>query len=277
MDVQVDHIVHAVQRPEETRHLFERELGFHTVTGGVHPQWGTYNALAYWGLSYMEWIGIQDLSTAVTTDFGNRIVERLAIGEGATQVAFRTRHMDDFMETWTARGLRFDGPVSASRTRPDGAVLRWRMLFPKRNPISNSADLTSDPPPAALPFLIEWSEDDATRLANLTRSGALPDHPSHRLTAIHMVTPDVAAWTSELAAFFDTVFKPVAEVQTEVGFVVPIGDHRLYVWPTRAITPQPVVPGPVQIDLVPRHASTLLQRTVELAGLRIHIASAGET
>ncbi len=34
-------------------------LGFHTVLGGEHTTWGTWNSLSYFDLSYIEFLAVQ--------------------------------------------------------------------------------------------------------------------------------------------------------------------------------------------------------------------------
>ena len=53
-DLALDHVIHVVHDPNRVRLQFERLSGVHTVSGGQHTTWGTYNALCYFGLAYME-------------------------------------------------------------------------------------------------------------------------------------------------------------------------------------------------------------------------------
>ena len=71
MGFELDHLVHHVEKPEEAMKVFNK-LGLHTVEGGRHENWGTYNALAYFGLSYIELIGVFDehlVSQAAQVDY----------------------------------------------------------------------------------------------------------------------------------------------------------------------------------------------------------------
>jgi len=52
-----DHLVHFVQNPLGAMED-AKKMGLHAFAGGNHEKWGTYNSLAYFGLSYIEFLGI---------------------------------------------------------------------------------------------------------------------------------------------------------------------------------------------------------------------------
>ena len=54
-----DHLVHAVHGTPEEAAKQMQELGFHTVLGGEHTNWGTWNSLSYFDLSYIEFLAVQ--------------------------------------------------------------------------------------------------------------------------------------------------------------------------------------------------------------------------
>lgn len=169
MQLSFDHLVHFVHRPPaEAARLF-REAGFHAVTGGRHTHWGTWNSLSYFGLSYVEFLAVEDAAVAGRSD--NPLIAQLVaeheLGEGLGQIALRTSEMDRWVERFRSLGLKLTGPVDGSRTRDDGKTLRWRMLF------------AEDPQTARkLPFLIEWQETDEERQADLTQRGIIASHPN---------------------------------------------------------------------------------------------------
>ena len=164
MNLQFDHLVHTVYDPNAVRQHFADAFGWRTVPGGKHIEWGTYNGLSYFGLSYIEWVGVFDEALAKTSEFGKWVLADLQRGEGVKQFALRTRRMDEIAAAWRARGLNAVGPVQGLRQREDGTTLRWRLLFPART------DVEAFP----LPFLIEWEQDDRQREAGLVVAGALP-------------------------------------------------------------------------------------------------------
>jgi Glyoxalase-like domain len=171
MNLQFDHLVHTVYDPNAVRQHFADAFGWRTVPGGKHIEWGTYNGLSYFGLSYIEWVGVFDEALAKTSEFGKWVLADLQRGEGVKQFALRTRRMDEIAAAWRARGLNAVGPVQGLRQREDGTTLRWRLLFPART------DVEAFP----LPFLIEWEQDDRQREAGLVVAGALPAASAERL------------------------------------------------------------------------------------------------
>lgn len=196
-EVTFDHVVHCVRDLEKTRQLFNRELGVPTVRGGEHPAWGTWNALAYFGLSYIEWLGVKDPMQAQAADFGRLALRRLAAGEGGSLFALRTSAMDRLAETWRMRGLSFQGPLDASRQRPDGTVIRWRMMFPED--LSGRELAHGD---ALLPFAIQWAEDDETREASLRSSGAVNSERLFQILTVHVATGDPLAWARRYSRYY---------------------------------------------------------------------------
>lgn len=164
-----DHMVHFLHRsPGEAADRF-RELGYHAVAGGRHEKWGTWNSLSYFGLSYVEFLAVERADVAEQSDnpLIRQLVNERSAGEGFGQIALRTREMDRWDEELRKRGLQVRGPVAGSRTREDGTVIRWRMLF------------LEDPSSRLIPpFLIEWHEEDAGRERDLANRGILAPHPN---------------------------------------------------------------------------------------------------
>lgn len=213
-----DHLIHAVRRPEDAQRTFEEELRIQTVQGGDHPQWGTYNALAYFGLSYVEFIGLKDGEKARETAFGKQIVHQLAVGEGAVQFALRTDEIDAIASQWQASGRGFQGPIEASRTRPDGSTLRWKMLFPEQR---GDFDFK-------LPFFIQWNQTDEERARNLTQ--AAPDGQGYQIKAVHSLVRERNVLAERWKAYFQ---EPIERVKDEIrgeGIFTRVGDVELYFW-----------------------------------------------
>lgn len=195
MQLFFDHLVHFVHRqPEEAARLF-REAGFHVVPGGRHTRWGTWNSLSYFGLSYVEFLAVEDAVVAGQSD--NPLIVQLVaehgLGEGLGQIALRTSEMDRWAERFRALGLTLIGPVDGSRTRDDGKTLRWRMLF------------AEDPQTARnMPFLIEWQESDDERQADLTQRGIIAPHANGatELLAVGYAVADLGAATADWTRWF---------------------------------------------------------------------------
>lgn len=165
MKIQFDHVVHAVHN----LHALQSQIGQIGLTpsiGGRHEQWGTANSLSYFDLTYIEWLtvdapqiaaGLRDNALVVQT------VRTLARHEGFVAIALRTDSLADLQAKFVAEGYPVEGPVEGQRTRADGSVLRWSMLFPHLPPAQSGT----------LPFFIEWANTDEDRRMDLAARNLL--------------------------------------------------------------------------------------------------------
>lgn len=156
-----DHVVHFVKDPYKAMADFS-ELGFHTSPGGQHDYWGTYNTLCYFNnLSYIEWIGLESLKVAENAKhpFSNHLLEDYEMGEGLSQIAFRTSDIEEIKRELNQEGLTTIGPLPGSRIRTDGTLLQWSMLFIKHE--------------LPMPFFIQWGQTDAERKQELISNNIL--------------------------------------------------------------------------------------------------------
>ncbi|WP_158582953.1 VOC family protein [Lysinibacillus yapensis] len=169
----LDHVVHFVDKPEL---LIEKtkEMGLHTVNGGKHEMWGTYNSLCYIGLSYIEFIGIYDrllFEKSAKQPFTlHETYKKHNFKNGATRIALRTNDIEKDAENMKSFGLEVYGPADFSRTRPDGSVLKWKLLHVGHKDQS-----------LEFPFIIQWEKGDEDRQAELVESGMLKAHPAGNL------------------------------------------------------------------------------------------------
>ncbi|WAH38783.1 VOC family protein [Alicyclobacillus dauci] len=261
MNIQLDHLLQAVKSPEDARLAFERQLGVHTTTGGSHPQWGTYNTLCYFGLSYIEWVGVRDEEVAVRTDFGRNVIERLAVHEGPIQFALRTENMDEIVNRWAQQGVPFDGPINASRSRPDGTILHWRMLFPRQQGGTSFK----------LPFFIEWGSGDGDRAEDLRRTGALPTKPLFRMAAIHSVVEDLDLVKERWDMYYPVALDVASDSECGEGLQATVGDVDLYFWRPFSANMRQIVSDvgetPYQLDLARVES---IGHPSDMASLSIH-------
>ncbi|NLY80131.1 MAG: VOC family protein [Lysinibacillus sp.] len=165
----LDHIVHFVNKPESMV-VKTKEMGLHTVEGGKHEMWGTYNSLCYFGLSYIEFIGVFDEAliekSAQIPYTLHHSYKKRNNANGLTRIALRTTTIDKDAEQLREAGFEVIGPDSFSRVRPDGSVLTWKLLhFGKK-------DLLFD-----FPFLIQWDGTDEERYEALVNNGTIQQHP----------------------------------------------------------------------------------------------------
>ncbi|MBT2289427.1 VOC family protein [Paenibacillus albidus] len=169
--LQFDHVVHYVNQPEQVIEEL-RPYGISAVHGGRHELIGTYNALSYFDLSYIEWIGVFDHSRLPLGDRTSRygLIETLAIDsfkEGLSRIALRTHDIEGLAEHLHSQGLEVSGPEEGSRRRPDGTLLKWKLLF------AGEAGVQDGLP---LPFFIQWEGEEANRKQELQEAGVILPH-----------------------------------------------------------------------------------------------------
>jgi hypothetical protein len=166
-----DHIVHYVHQPEQVFKALE-PYGISAIQGGRHEQIGTYNALSYFDLSYIEWIGVYDHSLLPLGDRTSRygLIETLAedgFQEGLSRIALRTHDIEGLAANLRSQGLEVIGPEEGSRRRPDGTLLKWKLLF------AGEADVEDGLP---LPFFIQWEGEESKRKQELQEAGVIVPH-----------------------------------------------------------------------------------------------------
>lgn len=155
-----------------------KKCGIQAVEGGSHTGWGTFNTLCYFDLSYIEYLGVENPSTAEkarNNPLVHQALEDLANGEGPARIALRTNNLEEASRLLKAQGWQVAGPFPGSRTRPDGSVLRWSLVFPERP--------AGELPP---PFLIQWEQTDEERRKDLKQRGAITSHPAGDLRLHHV-------------------------------------------------------------------------------------------
>lgn len=191
----LDHIVHFVKEPKSMAEK-TRELGLHTVEGGKHEMWGTYNALCYFGLSYIEFIGVFDkelLEQSAEIPFTlHASYKKRNEQDGLTRIALRTNSIEEDAVKLRERGYEVIGPDSFSRVRPDGSVLTWKLLhFGKKDS------------PFEFPFLIQWDGSDEERYNDLAKNGTIQKHPIGEVSIkeISFTVTDLK-WAEEWADLF---------------------------------------------------------------------------
>lgn len=166
MQFSFDHLVWFFKQPEKAI-LPLKQKGIQVIEGGRHETWGTYNTLTYFGLSYIEFLGIENLFIAEKEEENRlvtHIVEQLSKGnqEGPARIAVRTDSMDELAVKLKAEGFTVFGPFQGERVRTDGQLLRWSLLFPET--AANELPL---------PFFIQWEKSDEERFLELEQQGLI--------------------------------------------------------------------------------------------------------
>lgn len=232
MTFQFDHFIHFVNSPEKAIDVYE-ELGLHAVEGGRHENHGTFNGLSYFGLSYVELIGVFDkeILTSVAEPHSLRAtIVANDLSEGGMRIALRSKDLHTDAERFKKLGLEVIGPTDLSRRRPDGSLVSWQLLFVGKQ--------GEDP---ELPFFIQWDEADEERFADLKERGTIADHPlgDVTLSAVGFAVKDISAaterWSNYLQleigdSYIDESLNAQAQVVKLQGgnviFYEPLGDGK---------------------------------------------------
>lgn len=162
----LDHIVHSVTKEplEVAKNWMENEV--HTVVGGQHTQWGTYNALLYTKTSYIEWLSIEREEVANNADHPliNLMLHDLKTsGAGFNTICIRTTNIAHLNNQLMDQGIKTSGVLHAERKTTSGLIRKWKMLFIHEE-IGNALPF---------PFFIEWEESDEARYHSLQEDGTI--------------------------------------------------------------------------------------------------------
>jgi hypothetical protein len=169
MKLSFDHLVWFHHKPEDVIQPLT-DQGIYVVHGGRHESWGTYNTLSYFDLSYIEFLGIEQLSIAEKHKENRlitQIVEQLAKGnqEGPAKIAIRTNQIHELAINLRQDGRTVYGPLPGQRMTAAGEVIRWTLLF-----IEDHSNQLS------FPFFIQWEKSDEERLSAFKEQGMLGRH-----------------------------------------------------------------------------------------------------
>src|SRR5437764_182152 len=155
MLTRLDHPIVAVRDLDRAIEVYQR-LGFEVIRGGRNPGIGTHNALIRFGLDYLELLSVEDREAAVRNHpRGRELVEFLNRHEGGLlSFVVASDDIDADVARADANGFFPGRTVAMERVRPDGKVLRWRLLM--------TGETTFRQP---WPMLIQWDTADAERVA----------------------------------------------------------------------------------------------------------------
>jgi catechol 2,3-dioxygenase-like lactoylglutathione lyase family enzyme len=151
-----DHAVLPVRDLDAALALWRNRLGFDARPGGRHPG-GTLNGIVRFGTDYVELISVYDRAAVLASGVADTraVVDLLDRAEGG-MLGFiaATDDMDAAADLFRSLGLSgVIGPFAMERRRPDGKLLRWRLLSPRRQAWGTPGTM-----------LIEWELLDAERL-----------------------------------------------------------------------------------------------------------------
>ncbi|WP_054941151.1 VOC family protein [Paenibacillus ihuae] len=209
-----DHLVHYVNDLDQPVQSFG-EQGLVAFRGGSHKDWGTYNALSYFGLTYLEFLGIENLELAQATE--HNVVVRDAVTvlpehEVLSRVVLRTDDIEGVETSLKAAGLSLSPIIDGRRLDNKGRLIEWRMMT-----------IDGDFQGLVYPFIIQWNGTDEERLERLTASGIIQAHPAGNAEIVSAVfrVLDPAAAAKHWGELFGL---PVTESGVNL-FSLAIGDQ----------------------------------------------------
>lgn len=209
-----DHLVHYVNDLDQPVQIFG-EQGLVAFRGGSHKDWGTYNALSYFGLTYLEFLGIENLELAQATE--HNVVVRDAVTvlpehEVLSRVVLRTDDIEAIEASLKAAGLSLSPIIDGRRLDNKGRLIEWRMMT-----------IDGDFQGLVYPFIIQWNGTDEERLERLTASGVIQAHPAGNAEIVSAVfrVSDPAAAAKHWGELFGL---PMTESEVNI-FSLTIGDQ----------------------------------------------------
>ncbi len=154
MITRFDHAVIAVRDLEGAISRYREVLGLHAQFGGRHTGRGTHNGIVRFGLDYLELLAIYD-PAELAGPAGQTMIDFLdRRAGGLIGFALATDAIEQLTERVAQAGLEAFGPFAMERARPDGRVLKWRLLVPNQSAWRRP-----------YPFFIQWDVPDEERLA----------------------------------------------------------------------------------------------------------------
>ncbi|MCM3701254.1 VOC family protein [Paenibacillus macerans] len=163
--------------------------GLAAFKGGSHKFWGTYNALSYFGLTYIEFLGIEDRELAEKIDSPNAVVRdalsELPARQAFSRVALRTDDIDRLASRLQGQGLELSPILDGRRLDAQGNWIEWRMFT-----------IDGHYRGLSYPFILQWSGADEERLSGLKATGVIKDHPAGEVniqSAVFTVSDPAAA------------------------------------------------------------------------------------
>lgn len=168
--IQWDHIVHYVNDLEAAMEKF-RKQGLVAFVGGSHKQWGTYNALSYFELCYVEFLSVEDWAVAKAFAEPNVLVhdavKLLPEREELSRVALRTDDIEGVREHLLSFDLDLSPIMDGKRLDAQGNLIEWKMMT-----------IAGDYHGLPYPFVIQWKGADEERRDRMVESGVIQEHPA---------------------------------------------------------------------------------------------------
>jgi hypothetical protein len=180
--------------------------------GGHHAAWGTRNRLLWFGGTYVELLGIDDVTLAGTSWIGAPALAARHRWPALVGWAIASDDLEADIELLCNMGADIGEPQPGERQRPDGAVVRWRVALPSALALNRPFLIEHDPTSA------EWTAED--RAARAARPGRVTELrlPIDTVAGLSLGTDDdaVLVGTQRLVAAGTVAARPTIHL-TGVG------------------------------------------------------------
>lgn len=221
-----DHTMINVADVDEQIHRFA-ERGITFQRGGRHAQWGTENALGYFGLNYIELISVYDRNVASGFERDNAsavydAAHDYAAGvERINTIAIRSTDIEQTHSRLAGSGIPVGDIVEGKRLDEQGHEITWSIFF-----VNDSID------GLPYPFFLQWPGTDSSRETALREQGLITRHAAGDLKAhrVRFAVPDVP----RVAQVWSTLTGQPYELQHDGTAVIRFHDRELLFVPGEA-------------------------------------------
>lgn len=191
-------------------------LGIVVSPGGVHPGWGTKNAISRFGLDYFELLAVSDADEAAANPRGRAFLKWLRASEGWLGFALASDDVEADVAAIRSRGLDAEPPQRGARKRPDGTTMSWR-----------TARIAGHQWGSPLPFIIQHDTPPAERRSWVPPAG----HPLGvtRIAALLIAGSSLDALTADYRKLLGRAPDAVEDVPALPArrAVYIVGDFRI--------------------------------------------------
>lgn len=211
-----DHTIIDVNDINEAIKWFdEKGIVFHN--GGKHEQWGTSNAVSYFGLNYIELMSVYnpELASHVKRDGATSIYDCIhdLPDQHINTIGFRTDDIEAVHERLLSQNFPVEDIQTGTRRDPKGNLITWKIFF-VRNKFFQ----------VPYPYVVQWNDSDYIRKENLIKKNLLVEHPRKGIMvkqAIYQVT------NPEIMAIKWGQFVGIAPIRDDKDYVIDFGDRQI--------------------------------------------------
>jgi catechol 2,3-dioxygenase-like lactoylglutathione lyase family enzyme len=244
----IDHIVIGVSDPDAAAEELTDALGLAFTAGGRHPNFGTFNRVAFLGEAYLELLGVDDRTLAAQGPIGAAALRAIDTGGGFATYALLDDAIEVTVPALQAAGSSIGPVLHGSRLRPDGEMVEFWVATPEQ--------LGPDAPP----FLVKHAYVGAEWGIEALAARRMATHPIGSpvtLARLDLATPDPTALAADYDVQLGVEFWAVADLA-----VCAVGRHTVRLVPSREIE----VPAAVVIG-----AAVDAPRSVQALGMRFDV------